>query len=514
MRILALVFLLAFAAAATAEAKAKHVVLVVWDGMRADFVTEDYTPNLWKLAQEGTAFRKQHSMYPTLTNVNGTVFATGVFPNRSGVIANNEFRPELDPKGPVDTAVVTTIRKADELSGGKYLAVPTIPEMLQAAGRRSAIAGTKWVANLFDRARSRGEAGKNSPTVVAGEAFPAEVARALQDSLGKFPERRQFPNLAQDQWTTAALIQTLWQDGLPDFSLLWLSDPDFTSHETAPGSPAVLAGVKNCDAMLGRVLDVLEAKHLRAETDVFVTSDHGFSTVERAVEMPKALADAGFEIPRGGEEAKPGTVRFVGNGGTSFFYVKEGDAAVIRRLVDWLEQSDFAGVIFTREKIEGTFSLADAHLETKGGPDVVMAFRWSETSNRYGAPGSIVADSGRAAGKGTHATLSKFDLHNILFAAGPDFRRGFQDESPSGNIDVAPTIAHILGLNPPTHFDGRILSEAMTSETSALSPAQTETREASRVFPNGEWKQSLKISRLGDEIYFDQGNGSFRETAR
>ncbi|MGZ5553952.1 MAG: alkaline phosphatase family protein, partial [Chthoniobacterales bacterium] len=83
--------------APAAEPKhAKHVVLIVWDGMRPDFVTETGTPNLWKMAQEGVTFRQNHSFYPSVTNVNGTVFATGVFPNRSGLIANNEYRPAIN----------------------------------------------------------------------------------------------------------------------------------------------------------------------------------------------------------------------------------------------------------------------------------------------------------------------------------------------------------------------------------------------------------------------------------
>ena len=35
----------------------RHVVVVVWDGMRPDFVSEKTTPTLWKLAREGVTFR-------------------------------------------------------------------------------------------------------------------------------------------------------------------------------------------------------------------------------------------------------------------------------------------------------------------------------------------------------------------------------------------------------------------------------------------------------------------------
>src|SRR5208337_4453865 len=74
---------------------AAHVVVVVWDGMRPDFVTAETTPTLWKLAQQGVTFRNHHAAYPSMTEVNGTALATGVYPGESGIIANKEFRPAI-----------------------------------------------------------------------------------------------------------------------------------------------------------------------------------------------------------------------------------------------------------------------------------------------------------------------------------------------------------------------------------------------------------------------------------
>jgi membrane-anchored protein YejM (alkaline phosphatase superfamily) len=45
----------------------RHVVVVVWDGMRPDFVSEQNTPALWQLAREGVVFRNHHSVYPSAT---------------------------------------------------------------------------------------------------------------------------------------------------------------------------------------------------------------------------------------------------------------------------------------------------------------------------------------------------------------------------------------------------------------------------------------------------------------
>src|SRR6266403_5265322 len=129
----------------------RHVVVVVWDGMRPDFVTERNTPALWKLAQEGVTFLHHHSVYITATNVNGAAIATGVFPNRNSLLANREYRPEIDARSPFENAEAATIKKADDVTSGKYIATPTIAEIVRAAGRSTAVVGTKAVAFLHDR---------------------------------------------------------------------------------------------------------------------------------------------------------------------------------------------------------------------------------------------------------------------------------------------------------------------------------------------------------------------------
>ncbi|HEX4641249.1 MAG TPA: alkaline phosphatase family protein, partial [Chthoniobacterales bacterium] len=94
----------------------RHVVVVVWDGMRPDFVTERYAPTLWKLAQEGVTFAHHHSVYVSATNVNGAAIATGVYPNRNSLLANREFRPSIDPLRPFENAEPDVFEKADKVT--------------------------------------------------------------------------------------------------------------------------------------------------------------------------------------------------------------------------------------------------------------------------------------------------------------------------------------------------------------------------------------------------------------
>ena len=528
-RIISLLFLIVCSsAAAVVPAKPeRHVVVVVWDGMRPDFVTEQNTPTLWKLAREGITFRNHHAVYPSATMVNGTAMVTGIYPGKNGIIANHVYRPDIDPHHSIDVELPAVVKKGDEVSGGKYILVPTIAELVQHAGGRTVIASAKTVGLLLDRQADVGTA-KNCVTLFAGKSLPAEIIPSITATLGPFPSG----HLQQDAWTTKAMTDCFWKDGVPALSVLWLGEPDLTQHESAPGAPAALAAIKSADENLAAVLSALDQRDARGRTDVFIVSDHGFSTIKRSVDLRRILNDAGFtakieelRIAKDGnqsaggirdktefnEQPKPGDIMLAANGGSVLFYVVGHDKKLIRRLVEFLQQSDFAGVIFTKEPMEGTFGLTQALIQRGDAPDVVMAFRWTDLQNQFGVTGEIDADWQRAAGKGTHATLSRFDMHNTLIAAGPDFKRGQTDDLPTGNVDLVPTILQILGIKVPHQMDGRILSEAVAAPTSLLPAPKPEAKsiEARKDFPSGTWRQTLKISRVGSTIYLDEGNGAF-----
>src|SRR2546421_3284201 len=117
-------------AVAASVAQDRHVVVVVWDGMRPDFVSEQNTPTLWKLARSGVIFRNHHSAFPSATIVNGTAINTGVYPSRSGILANHDYQPRVNLKSSIDVVNSRVVRKGDEFSGGKYVAVSTIAELI------------------------------------------------------------------------------------------------------------------------------------------------------------------------------------------------------------------------------------------------------------------------------------------------------------------------------------------------------------------------------------------------
>jgi len=524
---LPLLFLVALLSAAPAPGAAapapdRHVVIVVWDGMRPDFVTPETTPNLWALARDGVFFARHHPVYPSSTEVNGVALATGAYPRRSGILGNNEYRPGINPGKPVGVEQPAVVRRGDAVSDGHYLAVATLAEFLRAHGLRTTVAGAKQVALLADRGPRTGDAA-GAPVVFEGAAMPGPLEPRLAAALGAFPPVGREADgrgnkLARDAWTTRALLEVLWRDGVPALTLLWLAEPDYSQHEDGPGSARALAAIRSSDTHLGEVLADLGRRGLRGRTDVFVVSDHGFSTIGRAVDVAQDLAAAGFAATRrvpGGLQA--GQVLVVSNGGTDFLYVGGHDAAVVRRLIACVQAQPWAGVVFAREPADGTFTLAQAHLDGPGAPDVAVSLRWTADRSATGTPGIICSDSSeRGPGQGNHASLSAFDMHNTLVAAGPDFRAGFRDSLPSANTDLAPTILWIFGFrDAAAQADGRILGEALAG-AAAPPPRSPEPRRLTARCDLGAgrtWSQYLDVSAVGGVEYFDDGNGA-QEPAR
>jgi len=498
---------------ALAAGSASHVVIVVWDGMRPDFVSEQTTPTLFQLAQDGVRFKNHHPVYICTTEVNGTALATGMYPRESGIIGNREFRPAINGRQPVQTESPSTVRAGDESAHEHYLGFPTIEELLHADGKRTVIAGAKSVVFLHDRT----EREKDTENIVlyAGMTLPENLARELTQGLGEFP-RQSVIGVERDRWTTKALISTLWAKEVPAFSLLWLSEPDFSQHQTGPGSPESLKAIKSSDDNLALVLETLEKKGIREQTDVIVVSDHGFSTIGQNVDVAGVLKARGFnafrEFPAG--EIPEDAIMVVGNGGSVFLYLSHHEQKRIAEIAHFLQSQTFAGVVFCRQPIEGTFSLADAKINSADAPDIVLSLHWTDAKSRTGVPGLISSDYHEYNPRqGMHGSLSPFDMHNTCIAAGPDFRKGVQDYLPSGNIDIAPTVAWILGVEPKEKFSGRVLREALAQTGPITTSFEPRHLEASYHGDHFTWNQYLNFSEVNGVAYFDEGNGSLTANA-
>lgn len=498
---------------AQAAGKAEHVVVVVFDGMRPDFITPQFAPNLYALATNGVFFKRNHPVYISTTIVNGTAIATGTYPGHSGILANSDYREELNLQSPVASEVLDTLRRGDMWSKGEYIAVDTLPELIQDAGFHTYVAGTKSVTLIHDRSPRKTDTAAHSNSVTLGRGIT--LPRVTGEGFNKvnddkpFPDAFTTPNVASDAWTTKALTKGLWKKGVPKYSLLWLSDPDITQHAKGVGAPEALAAIESSDKHLGEVIKSLKEYGVFDKTDIFVVSDHGFSSIVRGAEITESLKKAKLNAFTKLENPEHGDVLVVNLGGSTMIYVMDRDEAVVRKTVEVLQQCDFTGTLFTRLGLEGTFPMSTIHYPMTGhGPDIVISMRWYPERNDFGASGLIATPGGAKGSGGTHGSLSPFDMHNTLVGSGPDLKRGFVDTIPSGNIDLAPTVLHLLGIQPKQPMDGRVLREALAAETGLAPEVKERRQEASRTIGLMQWNQYLQTSEVDGAMYYDEGNGS------
>ncbi len=494
---------------APAAGRAEHVVIVVMDGLRPDVVAEQTMPALAAMAKEGTFFANHHPAYPSMTEVNGTALATGMWPAHSGVIGNREYRPDVELLGPVDTQGDWAPWKGDQVRDGQWIKKPTLVEMVRGKGLKAIATGTKPVIMVWDRSRQGRSV--EQPLIYEGKSIPSVVLDSVIPRTGPIPpvaNPKYRANSAQDRWTSRVLLEQVWSDKVPALTVLWLSEPDFAQHGSGPGSAASKAAWKSSDDCLASVRAALAEKHLADKTDVLVVSDHGFSTISRTVDIVDELKQSGFDADKEFiDEPKNGKILVVGLGGSTSFYVTGHDRKMLEKLTDFLQRSDWAGVIFSREGLEGTFKMSDAGIDSPGGPDVMVSMRWKDEPWLDRLTGTLVSDdTTKVKGQGMHGSLSRFDMHNTLIAFGPDFKAGFVNAVASGNCDVTPTILKILGVEPKAPLDGRVLQEAMVDGGTSSPKPQTTTLEARREVDGKLWRQYLKVTTVGDARYYDEGN--------
>jgi hypothetical protein len=172
-----------------------------------------------------------------------------------------------------------------------------------------------------------------------------------------------------------------------------------------------------------------------------------------------------------------GAIVIATNGGSDYFYVPDHDATTIANLVRFLQSRQEFGAIFVDSRygaLAGTLPMSMVNLENaarqnKGQPDVIVSFNWDAQQLVNGMPGTEFESFG--GNRGMHGSFSPIDVHNTLVAAGPAFKSAATVTTPTGNVDVAPTVAQLFGLTMPS-ADGRVVSEALAA-AAASAPTVT-----------------------------------------
>jgi len=150
------------------------------------------------------------------------------------------------------------------------------------------------------------------------------------------------------------------------------------------------------------------------------------------------------------------------NGSSEYFYIPYHNNKIMQKLVLFLQSSELFGAIFINTmhypRFPGTLSLNTIHLlHPVYAPDLVVGLTYDVKRTINGLPGIEFSDYPNE--RGTHGSFSPIDIHGFFAAIGPDFCDHCQDHFPTATVDIAPTIAAILGLSF-SQYDGRVINEA------------------------------------------------------
>ena len=469
----------------------RHASLViVLDGLRPDFVTPELMPNLFALGQRGVVCRNHHSVFPTVTRVNAASMATGCYPARHGLMGNSVYFPEIAPGTRFNTGNAAHLQRIEAATGGQLLTVPSLGEILQKGGRKILVvsSGSSGSAFLLNHKTCGGGIINN------GQVLPESLRLPVADILGPVPPDAS-PNTQRNHRAVDAYLRIGLDQLRPDVTLMWLSDPDHTQHENGVGAPVTLAAIRQVDAEIGRIVAALAAKGLQNQVNIFVTSDHGFSTHTGKMDLATLLL---AEVKTGGVFIVEGAI-----------YVKHHDADKIHQIVQRLQATDWVGAIFTRASrpgqpegcVPGTLAFELAHWTHPRAADILVAANWTFATNQYGYAGTATAKDGEPAG---HGNSSPYDIHNTLIVVGPDIKSGVVSDVPSGNVDFAPTLCYLNGIRPPTAMDGRVLKELLCG-----GPAPATVKVQNRIYRTQaqtgavEYQLELSSSRVGDTDYLN-----------
>jgi len=467
---LAVLAILAAATAHAAEpppAPADHVVLVSIDGLAAFYLDDPRAelPTLRRLAARGARAAGMVTSFPSVTWPSHTSLVTGVPPGRHGVIGNNVWSRDLGRE-------VVYIGDP-ERTQPQAVKVPTLYDAVHASGRTAAgiiwpcISGSESLRWIMPDSGKRELIERFTTPGLVDELAGAgvDIAKLAEWGWSKDhgPER--------DALATDVAIHLLEHHG-PALVLLHIVHVDGVQHAHGPRSPEAYIAMAEADRLVGKLEAAIATPPLAGRTTLVVVSDHGFAPVRRVIRPNVELHRLGHvdldDQPDGKRKTTARRAWAVAQGGSCFVSILDdtllpdlpaiaaalGDVEGVERV---LTADEFAALGLA----DPTTNSEAAHLVLAAKPG------WAFVGD---VTGDVVGD-GRDSYQGTHGHLPDQDfMHATFVAAGA----GIQPETSLGtirNIDVAPTVARLLGVALPS-AEGRVLEEALTAQPADRNTAQ------------------------------------------
>ncbi|PRB18648.1 alkaline phosphatase family protein [Microbacterium sp. MYb62] len=392
--------------------RADHVVLIALDGLDIDYLDGAAMPHLKALANHG-GISESTGVMTSITNPSWSSIATGAWPASHGNAAY-----WYDPVGGV------------AVGQQRDLAVPTIAQAVRDQG------GTVLSSQWF---------------IVQNHGVAFGDAAGLYTQPGGDCARRADDVIAvlEGRPVVSAGVPVQMQ-GIPDLMAVYCDKLDALGHadgQDAPGMPAAIAEV---DAQIGRIVQATKDAGIFGRTAFVVTGDHGMETFTQGLrdELLAAISATGYqpEMLNPGQAPQPGTDAVIVVGGVGSLHLV-GDAAGDPDAAAIIEAAVAAmpGISEVYDEAEQSAM----HMSAKYGELVIEPVEgWSLGA----APSDGVS--------GVHGTSRTARTALVLAGAGV---RPHEVASSPRHVDIAPTVAALLGIDAPSGAEGRVLSEVFAT---------------------------------------------------
>ncbi|HTU25501.1 MAG TPA: alkaline phosphatase family protein, partial [Pirellulales bacterium] len=379
-----------------------------------------------------------------------TTLVTGMQPRRHGVLANGVL-----VRGGVGIPVtIDPKREKTEL-----VRTPTLFDVAHAAGMTTA--AIQWPCT-----RNATTVDDNFQEALSGEDMRYTTPRFLEMMI-------EDGILEKDANTTYRGHNTAWFDHVwtraacdlvakrkPNLLLLHLLNCDSVHHQYGAQTLAGYTAVAYADACVGRVLEAIDAAGIGDKTAVVVVADHGFTRTEKAL-LPNSLLRKEGWLRATGSKIDEARVSAVPEGCMALIYVTDPaiDAAGREKIRDLFQGRE--GIAMVIEPPDyAKYGLPDLHESPQTADMVLVAedgynFSGKVDDERWMAPSTQVG-----AYTGNHGMIATNPKMNAPFiAAGAGLKKGVKLEVIE-NIDVAPTVARLLGVTL-SDTDGKVIAGAL-----------------------------------------------------
>jgi predicted AlkP superfamily pyrophosphatase or phosphodiesterase len=406
------------------------VVVITIDGFPARALEDPRLPmpTLRSLAAAGAVSSAMRPINPTVTWPNHTAMITGVDASEHHVMGNGLLVFPADGTAP---------KVEPWTDKNKLVHARTLYE---AAAEKGLTTGqVDWVA-IYGATGVRWEFGEK-PDVK--EEIPQElISRGLltPDQVEHFGEAS-TPAWRDEVWTDAAV--DILERNTPNLLLFHLLETDSIQHQYGPLTPAAYASYAYADHCIDRIVQAARAAGVLDRTSFFILSDHGFATYTQTISPNVALLSQGLIHKQGSQYV--GRVWVKAEGGAASLYIRDPKdrAELLAKLKTYFSTVNGVSHVYTNAEARALGIPDEA--DTDQAPQLYLT-----ASPGYAFSDEVTGDLIRSnPPRGQHGYLNTMpDMQALFVASGAAIKPGTA-LGPISNLQVAPTIAKILGVTLP-----------------------------------------------------------------